>query len=286
MGTEFRGAGWAGVRGLIVDMDGVLWLGDRPLPGLAEFFALLRKREIPWILATNNSSKTPESYAAKLSGFGVAADPGRILTSAGVAAEYLARQSPPGTPVYPIGGEGLKKALAEKGFVFSDRDSRWVVVGWDRELTWDKLALASLLIHRGAGFLGTNPDLSYPTPEGPVPGCGAQLAALEAATGVSPVVVGKPEPEMFRQALALLGLPAAATAVVGDRIETDLAGAKRLGLKSILVLSGVTTTRILAESGFAPDAVFPDLPELSLSLESVEAQGFSPASGKPASSRQ
>jgi len=275
--SEFRTAGLGGVRGLIVDMDGVLWLGDRPLPGLAEFFALLREREVPWVLATNNSSKTPESYAAKLSGFGVEADPGRILTSAAVAAEYLTRRAPVGTPVYVIGGEGLKLALGERGFALSEQDARWVVVGWDRHLTWDKLARASLLIHRGAGFLGTNPDLSYPTSEGPVPGCGAQLAALTAATGVFPIVVGKPEPEMFRQALGLLGLPENAVAVVGDRIETDLAGAKRLGLKSILVMSGVTTPKILAESGFAPDAVFPDLPALSLSLKPVVAQGFSPA---------
>ncbi len=267
MRIDSKGAGLDDIRGLIVDMDGVLWLGDRPLPGLAEFFSLLREREIPWVLATNNSSKTPESFAAKLSGFGVEANPGRILTSAVVAAEYLARQDPPGTPVYVIGGEGLKLALGDRGFALSEQDARWVVVGWDRHLTWKKLARASLLIHRGAGFLGTNPDLSYPTPEGPVPGCGAQLAALTAATGVSPIVVGKPEPEMFRQALGILGLPENTTAVVGDRIETDLAGAKRLGLKSILVLSGVTTPKILADSGFAPDAVFPDLPALSLSIE-------------------
>jgi len=244
-------------------MDGVLWLGDSPLAGLKEFFARLEDARVAWVLATNNSSRTPEQYAAKLAGYGIAVDPGRILTSARVAAAYLAGQAPAGTPVYLIGGEGLRLALAEHGFVFSETEARFVVVGWDRELTWKKLARASLLIHSGARFIGTNPDLSYPTAEGPVPGCGAQLKAIEAATGTPPLVLGKPGGEMYRQALELLGTAPAETAMLGDRIDTDLAGAEKMGMKTILVLSGTTPPGSPAIADFSPDLICSDIGELA-----------------------
>ena len=139
------------------------------MPGLQEFFAFLRQREIGFVLATNNSSQLPEQYGAKLARFGVEVPVVRILTSAQVAAAYLARVAPPGTRVYAIGGEGVLRALEERGFVLTDQGATYVVVGWDQQLTWDKLATAALLIHGGAGFIGTNPDTSYPTARGPVP---------------------------------------------------------------------------------------------------------------------
>ncbi len=250
------------IRHLIVDMDGVLWRGDTPVPGLHEFFAFLREREIGFILATNNSSRLPEQYAEKLARFGVEVSPEHILTSSQVAAAYLATVAPPGTRVYAIGEEGVRQALEERGFVLTDEEAAYVVVGWDRQLTWSKLATAALLIYEGAAFVGTNPDTSYPFERGPVPGNGAQLAALQTATGVAPLVVGKPEPWMYKEALRRMGAQRETTAVIGDRLDTDIAGGVRLGLKTVLVLSGIATQADLAASPVKPDLVCADIREL------------------------
>jgi 4-nitrophenyl phosphatase len=247
------------VRHLIVDMDGVLWRGDEPLADLPAFFEFLRRRSIGFILATNNSSRTPEQYVEKLARFGVEVGAESILTSAQVAAAYLADQAPPGTHVYAIGKEGVRRALEQRGFVVTAEEAAYVVVGWNTDLTWDELATASLLIHKGAGFIGTNPDVSYPTERGPVPGNGAQLAALEVTTGVTPVVTGKPEPQMYAEALRRMGARPENTAVIGDRLDTDLAGGVRLGLTTVLVLSGIATEADLADSSIKPDIVCADI---------------------------
>lgn len=251
------------VRHLIVDMDGVLWRGDEPLPGLVRFFAFLRNRGLGFILATNNSSKTPDQYVAKLARFGVEVPVERILTSSQVAAAYLASLAQPGTPVYVIGEDGVRQALEERGFVLTEEDARYVVVGWDRQLTWNKLATAALLIHKGAGFIGTNPDPNYPAERGPVPGNGAQLAALQAATGVAPIVVGKPHPPMYEEAMRRMGALSENTAVLGDRIDTDIAGGARLGLTTILVLSGSASEADLASAPVKPNIVCADIQELA-----------------------
>lgn len=256
------GGGLEAVRHLIIDMDGVLWRGDEPMPNLQTFFDFLRQRDIGFILATNNSSRTPEQYVEKLARFGVTVDSESILTSSQVAAAYLANQAPPGTRVYAIGREGVRRALEQHGFVLSEEDAAYVVVGWNTDLVWDELATASLLIHRGAGFIGTNPDVSYPTERGPVPGNGAQLAAIEATTGVAPIVTGKPEPQMYEEAMHRMGADPSTTAVIGDRLDTDLAGGVRLGLATVLVLSGIATEADVANSSIKPDVVCADIGEL------------------------
>ena len=248
---------------LIVDMDGVLWRGDEPMPGLCEFFAFLRRRHIGFVLATNNSSRLPEQYVTKLAHFGVEVASECVLTSAQATAAYLAGFAPPGARVYAIGREGVRQALERRGFVLTGEDAAYVVVGWDRHLTWDKLAKAALLIQAGARFIGTNPDTNYPTERGPVPGNGAQLAALETATGIAPVVVGKPEPPMYEEALLRMGARPEATAVIGDRLDTDIAGGVRAGLTTVLVLSGITTEADLAGSAVKPDLVCASIEELT-----------------------
>jgi 4-nitrophenyl phosphatase len=248
---------------LIVDMDGVLWHGDEPMPGLKAFFDFLRQQRIDFILATNNSSRTPEQYVAKLARFGVEVATERVLTSALVAAAYLADVSPPGSRVYTIGGDGIRQALEKQNFVLTDNEAAYVVVGWDQQLTWDKLETAALLIHHGAKFIGTNPDVNYPTEQGPVPGNGAQLAALEVTTGVAPIVVGKPEPQMYEEALRRMGAHPATTAMLGDRIDTDIVGAARIGLTTVLVLSGIATEADVAASPMQPDQVYADIGELT-----------------------
>ena len=251
-----------GIRHLIVDMDGVLWRGDEPMPGLQEFFAFLRQHRVGFVLATNNASRPPEQYVDRLARFGVEVPVERVLTSAQAAAAYLASLTPPETRVYAIGEEGIRRALEQQGFVLDDAEAAYVVVGWDRQLTWDKLATAALLIHAGAGFIGTNPDTNFPTEQGPVPGNGAQLAALETTTGVAPVVVGKPEPWLYQEALRGMGAHPEHTAVVGDRLDTDIAGGIRAGLTTILVLSGISTEAELATSPVKPDLVCADIEEL------------------------
>jgi 4-nitrophenyl phosphatase len=250
------------IRHLVVDMDGVVWRGKQAMPGLQDFFAFLQERGIGYVLATNNASKRPQQYAEKLAGFGVEVPLECILTSAQAAAAYLASHEPAGTPVYVVGKEGLRDALTQRGFVLTEDQARYVVVGWDPDLTWRTLATATLLIRRGAGFVGTNPDVTFPSEEGLVPGNGAQLAALEAATGVAPLVIGKPEPWMYQQAMQRMAARPETTAVIGDRLDTDIAGGLRAGLFTILVLSGITAPDGVAAAPAKPDLVVADIAEL------------------------
>ena len=254
------------LRHLIIDMDGVLWRGDTPLPGLVAFFHALRRRDITFVLATNNASKTPDQYVAKLVGMGVTVTHDEILTSAQAAALHVARHASNGARVFAIGEDGVRQALAEQGLRLAglyEVDAGFVVVGMDRRLSWDKLATATLNIRAGAQFVGTNPDATLPTERGITHGNGAVLAALTAATGVTPIIIGKPEPIMYQQTLARLGGTTTDTWALGDRLETDILGAKRAGLRSILVLSGVTTPEQLAASDYQPDLVLADIAALT-----------------------
>ena len=251
------------IKGVICDMDGVLWRGETPLPGLRDFFALLEARRINYVLATNNASKTPEQYVEKLARLGIETNADHVLNSATAAADYLATQAAPGTPVYAIGGPGTREALRLHGFALTDGDhADYVVVGWDRELTWQKLATATLLIRGGAGFIATNPDRTFPMEDGLVPGNGAQVAALITATDVTPVMAGKPGPLLYERALARMGLTAEETLVIGDRLDTDILGGLRLGMPTALVLSGITQPDELAGSPIHPDVIFEDLAAL------------------------
>jgi 4-nitrophenyl phosphatase len=254
---------FSAIEGVICDMDGVLWRGDTPLPGLHDFFALLEAHRIPYILATNNASKTPEQYVEKLARLGIETNANHVLNSATAAADYLATQAAPGTPVYAIGGPGTHEALRLHGFVLTDGDhADYVVVGWDRELTWKKLAMATLLIRGGAGFIATNPDRTFPMEDGLVPGNGAQVAALITATDVTPVMTGKPGPLLYERALARMGVAPEATLVIGDRLDTDILGGLRLGMPTALVLSGITHPDELTGSPVHPDIIFDDLAAL------------------------
>lgn len=250
------------IRHLIIDMDGVLYRESDAIPGLVDFFGFLRQRDTHFVLATNNSTRTPAQYVEKMAGMGVQITPADLITSAQATAAYLREISPPGTPVYAVGQVGLTTALQEAGFVLDSRRVEFVVAGLDVHLTYEKLKTATLLIHRGARFIGTNPDVTLPTAEGLAPGAGAILAAIQASTGVAPTVIGKPEPTMFQQAMARLGAAPADTAALGDRLETDILAAQRTGILSLLVLSGVTDRALLAESEVRPDLVFEDIADL------------------------
>lgn len=252
--------------GLVLDMDGVLWRGEQPMPGLVDFFGLLQSLGLGYVVATNNSTRTVAQYVAKFARAGVAVRPEQLITSAYAAADYLLSLTEPGSPVYMIGEDGLVDALESRGLCVTDKDAQYVVVGLDRHFTFDKMAIAMHLIQNGALYVGTNPDVTLPTPTDPLPGAGAVLAGITAATGVEPVIVGKPEPLMFRQALARLGTRPERTAVVGDRLETDILGGHSAGMRTIVVLSGVTRREDLTNSSLRAHWVFEDIRALTAAL--------------------
>ncbi|RME74366.1 MAG: HAD-IIA family hydrolase [Chloroflexi bacterium] len=255
------------IHGLVIDGDGVLWQENTPLPGLVEFFDFLKTRGIRFMLATNNATKTPEQFLQKLHRFGVSAvKREQILTSSLATAAYLRRTYPPGTRVYVVGQDGLRQALEEAGYILlpnADEPAAAVVAGADFSLTYEKAKYAVFHIRRGAAFIGTNADATFPTPEGLAPGAGSILALLETASGVKPTIVGKPEPLMFEIALEKLDTTPETTAMLGDRLETDILGGQRAGLKTILVTSGVDSEESCRQKGIWPDAIFSGIKELT-----------------------
>lgn len=263
------------MRAAIIDMDGVLWAGELPLPGLIEFFETLRARHIRFVLATNNSSRTAEQYVEKLAGLGVAVSRDEVLTSGLATALYLRGQADGhGARVFVIGEDGARSCLVEQGFTLTDLydvSADYVVCGMDRALSWDKLATATLNIRAGARLVGTNPDTSLPTERGITHGNGAILAALQAATGVPPLIIGKPEPILYQQALLALGADPEHTVAIGDRLDTDILGAVRAGLRSLLVLTGISTRAELVDLDYQPDWVMNGLPDITSALKGETA---------------
>lgn len=245
----------------LVDMDGVLYHGDRRMPGAVEFVTTLQEERTPFLLVTNNSTLTPEAYVAKVGAMGINVRPENVLTSSIATAEYLNRLSP-GARVQMIGENGLRTALTKAGFQLVDRGGDFVVVGMNRQLVFDHLKYAALAIRAGARFIGTNPDRTLPVEEGQVPGNGAILAALEAATGVPPFVIGKPSTALLEIGMDRLGVTRDRTAILGDRVETDIVGGAEAGLITVLVLSGVSSQADLEASPVKPDFVFDDVPGL------------------------
>lgn len=250
------------IQHLIIDMDGVLYRGDEAIPGTKEFIEFLRTQGIGFTLATNNATKTQQQFVDKLAGMGVSVYPEEILTSSLATASYLASIAPMGTRVFVVGQDGLRLALHEAGFDLVEKEAEYVVVGMDFTICYERLKDAALQIRAGARFIGTNPDRTFPSELGIVPGAGSLLAFLKAATGMSPTIIGKPETAMMEQALAQMGAQSATTAVLGDRLETDILAGQRAALCTLLVLSGVTDRALLAESTIQPDLVFGDVGHL------------------------
>lgn len=255
-----KGLDLTAIRAVALDLDGVVWRGKDILPGVPDFFLFLRERRIPYLAMTNNSTRTIAEYVARLEGIGIPIDGEHVITSSAVTADYLARHYPPGTPLYVIGSDSLKGLLTARGNVIDPERASVVVVGLDVTLTYDKLAIAGQRIMAGADFIGTNADATFPTAGRITPGNGSLLAALITMTSRKPVVLGKPEPAMFMAALERLGTPSAETLMIGDRLDTDIAGAVQVGMRTALVLSGVPAAE--NASAATPDAVYEDLADL------------------------
>ncbi len=267
------------IQNLIFDMDGVLWLGATPIMPLAELFGGLDALGINYVLATNNASSTVEQYVAKFHKLGVEMAPWRILSSAETTGAYLAEQFPAGTRAFVLGSDGLHFALSSRGFEVIDlpksanyvdgikilRDTppaEIVVVGFNPYATYADFAAATHYVNLGARFIGSNPDLTFPTEIGRFPGAGSLIGLVEIATGVIPTIIGKPYRYIYDEALKRLGGERETTAMVGDRLNTDIEGAINVGIRSILVLSGITSAEDLLTSSIQPDFVIDDVATL------------------------
>jgi 4-nitrophenyl phosphatase len=250
------------IKALVCDMDGVLWKGDVPLAGLVEFFAFLRSRPIPFVLATNNAGRHPQDYVAKLAKLGVPdIETSQIVTSSTATADYLRTIYPQGTRLYVIGNAGLPQVLEEAGFVIAEDGVAAVVAGIDSDFSYAKAKKATLLIRNdGAAFIGTNPDLTYPSPEGLIPGAGSIIGMIELTTDVQPILIGKPARAMFDVAIQRLGTTPQETLMLGDKLNTDISGGANAGLQTAFVLTGVSKREEIGE--LQPDYIFDDLPAL------------------------
>jgi 4-nitrophenyl phosphatase len=233
------------IQSIILDMDGVLWRDETPIGDLSKIFNRIRARGLKFAFATNNGSKTPEQYLEKLSALGVAAEPWQVITSALGTARLVREKIPRGAPVFVLAGDGVKVALQEEGYelasVETAESAQAVVMGVDREISFTKMSEAALLVRRGVPFYATNPDKTFPTPRGQIPGAGAWISVIVTATNVEPIFAGKPFPFMMEMALERLGTKKENTLVVGDRLETDIAAGQAVGCPTALVLSGVST---------------------------------------------
>lgn len=263
------------IRVVIFDLDGVLYRGEQPLPGAVEVVEQLRRRGRRVIYATNNSTRTRQEYVERLRGFGLPAEIDDVVTSAYATARYLQEKRLRPKDALVIGADGFRAELGASGVlagehaVHSFRDAAahppadLVLVGLDQAFSYDKLAEAQLALLGGAPFIAANKDLQYPVEGRILPGAGAIVAALEAASGRVAVCVGKPEPFMFQEALRRAGVSGNEAAVVGDSLETDVLAAHRVGALGVLILTGVTTEASLAtKDGVVPDHVIDRLDAL------------------------
>jgi HAD superfamily hydrolase (TIGR01457 family) len=245
---------------VLFDLDGVVYRGDEPIASAPATIESLRNLGTPVVFLTNNSSRTPELVAAQLSAMGVKARPEEIVTSGRATAAMLEEEGGAGSSAFVIGEAGVREALRAVGIILLDGEparSDLVVVGWDRSVDYSKLRTASLLVERGARLIGTNADASYPAPDGLWPGAGAILAAVTTTTGALPTIAGKPARPMFEAAARMVS--ATRPLVVGDRLDTDIAGAAAMGWDSMLVLSGASTPSDVIRSAALPSYVARDL---------------------------
>jgi len=250
----------------VLDMDGVLYRGAEVLPGVKELLDALTLRERPVMLATNNSMSTPEAYERKLAAMGLDIPASAVITSALATRDYLLQRLPEGAGIYVIGMPALREQLFEgtpfHPVQYGEEQPAAVVIGLDLEFTYAKLKAAHEAIQRGALFIATNADTTLPTEAGLVPGAGSIVAALAAATGQLPIVIGKPETPMLETAMTRIGALPEETVMLGDRLDTDILAGERAGMPTVLVLTGVSTREDLNSAEALPDVVVSDLPSL------------------------
>ncbi|KRF18097.1 TIGR01457 family HAD-type hydrolase [Paenibacillus sp. Soil787] len=251
------------MKGFLIDLDGTLYRGHEPIPHAAAFIHWLHQHQLKYLLVTNNSSRTPEQVAEHLQELGIEVPAAAVYTSSQAAAQYLTEQRG-GNRVHMVGEAGLRIALEASGFALGDGTTPdYVVQGIDRSFSYEKLTEAVRHLTHGATYVLTNPDRMLPSDGGLMPGAGSLAASITAASGVEPVVIGKPSPIIMAYAIEQLGLPAADVWVIGDNVHTDIRGGMLAGCRTALVLTGVATAdnvqEQLASAGLTPDLVCDDL---------------------------
>ncbi|WEO77027.1 HAD-IIA family hydrolase [Cryobacterium sp. SO2] len=245
----------------LTDMDGVLVHENQALPGAAELLQQWTDAGTPFLVLTNNSIFTPRDLSARLRSSGLNVPEERIWTSALATADFLKQQSPGGT-AFVIGEVGLTTALHEAGFIMTETNPDYVVVGETRNYSFEAITKAIRLLLKGARFIVTNPDATGPSAEGPMPATGAIAALITKATGMEPYVVGKPNPMMFRSAMNRIGAHSENTGMIGDRMDTDIVAGIEAGLHTVLVLTGISDPAEVARYPFRPDEILDGVHQL------------------------
>ncbi|PJJ73543.1 NagD protein [Diaminobutyricimonas aerilata] len=245
----------------LTDMDGVLVHENQALPGAQELLQQWKDQGKPFLVLTNNSIFTPRDLSARLRASGLDVPEESIWTSALATADFCASQKPGGS-AFVIGEAGMTTALHEAGFIMTETDPDYVVVGETRNYSFEAITKAIRLIGNGARFIVTNPDATGPSAEGPLPATGAIAALITKATGRQPYVVGKPNPMMFRSALNRIGAHSESTGMIGDRMDTDIVAGIEAGLHTVLVLTGISDQREIERYPFRPDEVLKGVYEL------------------------
>ncbi|HEX5829114.1 MAG TPA: HAD-IIA family hydrolase [Candidatus Limnocylindrales bacterium] len=253
------------IASYLIDMDGVLVHEETAIPGAAAFLARLTETGRRWMVMTNNSIYTPRDLSARLRSSGLDIPEGRIWTSALATARFLADQRPGGS-AFVIGEAGLTTALHDAAYTLTERDADYVVLGETRTYSFERVTRAIRLVEQGARFIATNPDPTGPTNEGPVPATGAVAALISRATGVEPYFVGKPNPLMVRSALNALDAHSETSAVIGDRMDTDVKSGLEGGMHTILVLTGSTRAADVDRYPFRPSRIVDSVADLAAEL--------------------
>lgn len=250
------------IKSMIFDMDGVLWRDQTPIGDLGKIFQNLQYHNIKYAFATNNSTKSPTEYQNKLHRFGINVKEEQIITSATTLINLLKERFPDGGHVYILGENGLREALLKYGFHHSDRNVLAVVGGLDRQINYEKLKIATLLLQQEVDFYYTNADTTFPTPDGIIPGAGSILRALEVGSGRNAILAGKPKPKMFEIAMRKINASGESTLVIGDRLDTDILGGLEAKCLTAMVLTGISTLEDLKNSTYQPHLIFENLTDL------------------------
>lgn len=247
----------------LLDMDGVLVRGNETIPGAQEFIRKLTSNGNRFAILTNNPMHTPRDLQHRLESVGLDVPSDRLFTSAMATAQFLQTQMPHGS-AFVIGESGLTTPLHDIGYLFTENNPDYVVLGETMSYSFEQIAKAVRLVAAGARFIATNPDPSGPTERGLEPACGAMAALIEKATGVAPYFVGKPNPFMMRAALRFIGAHSEETVMVGDRMDTDVVAGMESGMETILVLTGVTAEADVARFPYRPTRVLPSVAEIEI----------------------
>ena len=258
-------------KGFICDMDGVLYHGNRVLPGAVEFIDWLHRENKEYLFLTNNSGYTPKELRQKLARMGLEVSEEHFYTSALATAAFLKEQAP-GCSVYAIGEAGLLNALYDAGITMNDVNPDYVIMGEGKSYSLDTLTRATNLVRKGAKLIGANSDISGPIEDGIAPACRALVAPIELATGKQAYFCGKPNPLMMRTGLNILGCHSGEAVMVGDRMDTDVISGMECGMSTVLVLSGISTEATLDEYAYRPSAVLDGVGDIVTLAEAQHAE--------------